>query len=159
MAACLPWRPGFLWRPASLSRLASFSQLDSAQKPFTQANTIPSLVSLLSGGNQLQFYAVATLANLAEGSPDGQDAIATAGALPLLIAMLGSGKTQEGVAHALACLTRGQCAAGSRSPAASEIWPDARDVCVQPLCPCLPLPSLAPDLTDPAAGFRHPSRQ
>ena len=87
--------------------LASVSQLEASRKAIIKVGAIPPLVALLkSASAETQVHVSTALAHLALGSVDSQGAIVRAGALPLLIAQLGSGKSQEAVAYALACLTQ-----------------------------------------------------
>ena len=86
---------------------SSISQLQAARKSIIKVGAIPSLVALLKSASfDTQIHASYALANLSVGNRDSQGAIARAGAFPLLIAQLGSGNTQEAVAHCLAYLVQ-----------------------------------------------------
>ena len=93
---------------AAAAALCSVSELKSTQSAFIQAGVVPCLVSLLKGGSVvIQIYAAQALANLAEANPDGQLAIGKAGAIPLLIPLLESGKAQEAAASAIQAIAEG----------------------------------------------------
>ena len=83
--------------------LASISQNLKLQETIIKAGAINPLVALLKGNQRhdAQINAAQALANLATEYKEGQIAIAKAGAIPLLLALLGSGKAQEATSHAL----------------------------------------------------------
>ena len=81
------------------------SQLEASRRAFIKVSAIPSLVKLLKDAStDTQVHASMALANLADRNPEGQSTIARTGALQLLIDQLGSGKSQEAVANAVAKL-------------------------------------------------------
>ena len=90
---------------AAAAAMAALSQLEPSRHPFRQAGTVLSLVSLLKGGTDSQVHAAQSLANLAKGSREVGASISKAGAVPLLVGLLESGKAQEAASHALESLT------------------------------------------------------
>lgn len=88
---------------AAAAAMASVSQLAETRVAWVKANTIPTLVSLLTPNHsvQLQVHAVESLANISRDNHDGQVAMMRAGAVKLLIALLDGGKSQEAAALCL----------------------------------------------------------
>ena len=88
--------------------LAALSHDATHQKQALKAGCVPPLVQMLSKASAAaQAYAAQALANAAAYSAaEGQNVIAAAGAVPLLLTLLGVGKAQMPAARALAKLAK-----------------------------------------------------
>ena len=85
--------------------LAAISELAEHRELVVKAGAIGPLVRLIRTGiDDSKVFAANTIGWLAEDNPDVQDAVATAGAIPLLITAVHSGKVQTAAAHALSSL-------------------------------------------------------
>ncbi len=86
--------------------LASLSELPAHAAPLKSA--VAPLVRLLRQGiDDAKMHAAVCIANICAGAASVQDDIGRAGAVPLLVAMLTSGKIQSAAAFALAQLSAG----------------------------------------------------
>ena len=86
--------------------LASISQCVGAQKLIISSGAVPPLVNLLKVNQRFeaQIRAAEALANLAQNSDEGCEAVAKAGAIPRILELLGTGKAMEACSRALAKL-------------------------------------------------------
>ena len=86
--------------------LASISQCVGAQKLIISSGAVPPLVNLLKVNQRFeaQIRAAEALANLAQNSDEGCEAVAKAGAIPRILELLGTGKAMEACSRALAIL-------------------------------------------------------
>ena len=83
--------------------LGSLSESPDYQLPMIKSGVIAPLVRLLREGiDDAKISAAACLSNLCTASPEARASVADAGAVPLLLGMISSGKTQTSAAHALA---------------------------------------------------------
>jgi hypothetical protein len=113
--------------------LSTLSAVPELKPPMVKAGIIPPLVRLVRTGiDDAKIPGALTIANICDGHgdhaarADAQSKVAAAGAVPLLLAMLPSGKTQMAAAHALArlcarhadnqALVRGRLAPAPLSP-------------------------------------------
>ena len=105
--------------------MASLQAVVSHQKRIIAAGCIVPLVAMLKGGSAAaQAYAAQALANAAAyNAQDGQNAIAAAGAVPVLLGLLSSGKAQITAAGALAKLAYQNAAIQAEITNASGITP------------------------------------
>ena len=88
------------------SALSAISEMLDHQEAIVRVGAIPLLVHLIRGGTaDAQSYAGNALANLCGNNAEAQNSCAAAGGIPLLIAMLQSGKCQTAAARALAKLS------------------------------------------------------
>ena len=79
--------------------------------PFLKGGVIPPLVRLLRQGiDDAKMHSASCIANICAAASSAQDDVARAGAIPQLVAMLTSGKTQSSAANALARLSAGNTA-------------------------------------------------
>ena len=97
---------------AAAAAIASVSQLRSTQEAIMKCGAVAPLVNLLRSGanstsDDTQMYASYAVANVAADNLEGQQMIQRLGGLPLLIGLLGAGKTQVAIATAIARLTEG----------------------------------------------------
>lgn len=75
--------------------IAAVSEDATNQKALMKAGAILPLVQLLRGGSaNAQVHAANSAAHLSANNPECQNALAQSGAVPMLIALLGSGKAQ-----------------------------------------------------------------
>lgn len=91
------WRGCPLWiRVQAASALAAFDLDVAHQEQIIKAGVISPLVALLkSGSGAAQAFAAQATANAAAFSREAQNAIAKTGSIPLLLALLGTGKAQK----------------------------------------------------------------
>ena len=90
------------------SALASLSELQQLQAPIIKAGGVAPLVRLARVGTaDAQFLSATAIANLCSENAQAQTAAANAGAVPILIGMLRSGKVTMPAASALARLAAG----------------------------------------------------
>ena len=90
--------------------IAAVSEDPSNQKALMKAGAILPLVQLLrSGSANAQVHAANSAAHLSVNNRECQNTVAVAGAIPLLIALLGSGKAQMPAAGALRTVRHATC--------------------------------------------------
>ena len=114
--------------------LAELSEQRAQQDPIIKAGIVVPLVRLLRGDvtENAHLHAADAVANLSVQNPKAQRAFYEAGAVPLLLAQLHSGKSQTSVANALAKLLSPSAELGA--PANIEIQTEiANDEGVAPL--------------------------
>ena len=88
---------------AAAGVLAGLSENASLHSAILQANVLPPLVRQLKAGlTEAKISAALTMASLASDSEEAQRTVLAAGAVPVLISMLPSGKAQVAAARALA---------------------------------------------------------
>ena len=91
--------------------LASLTERPDSAPHILRAGGVAAFVRVARTGNaDAQYYAALAIANLSSASGEAQVALAAAGAVPLLIAMLQGGKVQMPAAAALAKLAAGNAA-------------------------------------------------